>query len=199
MSYAKDDRVPVPGAAPVLLQLVPSCLARRVRESCPGGGGAWQGSADDRAWRKGFVSLEVMNPQGCARVGPVPAWVNRSAHNGAWQLAAKLPADSPTRADVRWPDGSISLVPLITAANAYAEFSKPADLHRGGVPGQGMPPAPCDRGRTGRGVTGDQPRHDPGARMAVHLRGSSRGTSTWRSPPRPSPPVPSGCRGISKR
>ncbi|WP_440105011.1 hypothetical protein, partial [Streptosporangium sp. H16] len=40
----------------------------------------WQGSAADRAWREGFVSLEVMNPQGWARVGPIPAWVNRSAH-----------------------------------------------------------------------------------------------------------------------
>ncbi len=88
----------------------------------------WQGSADDRAWREGFVSLEAMNPQGWARVGHVPAWANRSAHNGAWQLAAELPVDSPTRADVRWPDGSVTQVPLIAAASAYADFSKPADL-----------------------------------------------------------------------
>ncbi|MEU7900086.1 hypothetical protein AB0B45_45555 [Nonomuraea sp. NPDC049152] len=88
----------------------------------------WQGSADDRAWREGFVALEVLNPQGWGRVGDIPAWVNRSDHNGAWHLAAKLPVDSPVRGAVRWPDGSVSQVPLVTAAAAYAEFSEPADL-----------------------------------------------------------------------
>ncbi|MBB3730369.1 hypothetical protein [Nonomuraea dietziae] len=88
----------------------------------------WQGSADDHAWRKGFVALEVLNPQGWNHVSQSPAWVNRSSHNGAWRLAAKLPANSPHRADVRWPDGEVSQVPLISAASAYEEFSKPADL-----------------------------------------------------------------------
>lgn len=88
----------------------------------------WQGSDDDRAWRKGFVALEVLNPHGWNHVGRIPAWVNRSSHNGAWRLAADLPAGSPARADVQWPDGEVSQVPLITAASAYAEFSKPAGL-----------------------------------------------------------------------
>ncbi|RVX38377.1 hypothetical protein EDD27_0677 [Nonomuraea polychroma] len=88
----------------------------------------WQGSADDHAWRKGFVALEVLNPHGWNHVRRIPAWVNRSSHNGAWQLAAKLPTDAPHRADVRWPDGEVSQVPLISAARAYEEFSKSADL-----------------------------------------------------------------------
>jgi hypothetical protein len=100
----------------------------------------WQGSADDRAWREGFVPLEVMNPQGWARVGSVPAWVNISAHNGAWQLAAELPADSPARADVRWPDGKVSQVPLITAASAYAEFNVPANFIEEECPAKGCRP-----------------------------------------------------------
>jgi hypothetical protein len=97
----------------------------------------WQGSADDRAWREGFVALEVLNPHGWARVGRIPAWVNRSSHNGAWRLAAKLPADSPARGDVRWPDGKVSQVPLITAARAYAEFSKAAGLIEEECPAKG--------------------------------------------------------------
>ncbi|GAA3000053.1 hypothetical protein GCM10017559_21180 [Streptosporangium longisporum] len=100
----------------------------------------WQGSSADRAWRKGFVSLEVMNPRGWARVGPIPAWANRSAHNGAWQLATTLPADSPTRANVHWPDGSVSQVPLVTTANAYAEFSEPADFIEEECPAKGCRP-----------------------------------------------------------
>ncbi|WP_152990714.1 hypothetical protein [Sphaerimonospora mesophila] len=100
----------------------------------------WQGSADDRAWREGFVPLEAMNPRGWARVGRVPHWVNISAHNGAWQLATKLPANSPTHADVRWPDGSASQVPLITAASAYTEFSKPADFIEEDCPTKGCRP-----------------------------------------------------------
>lgn len=97
----------------------------------------WQGSADDRAWREGFVALEVLNPHGWNHVRQIPAWVNRSSHNGAWRLAAKLPADSPGDADVRWPDGEVSQVPLITAASAYAEFSKPADLIEEECPAKG--------------------------------------------------------------
>ncbi|MET7337134.1 hypothetical protein [Nonomuraea sp. NPDC005650] len=100
----------------------------------------WQGSADDRDWRGGFVALEVLNPRGWARVGSVPAWVNRSAHNGAWRLAAELPAESPRRADVRWPDGEVSQVPLITAASAYAEFSEPAGLIEEECPAKGCRP-----------------------------------------------------------
>ncbi|MGW4964299.1 hypothetical protein ACWEPL_44380 [Nonomuraea sp. NPDC004186] len=97
---------------------------RRAREVAE----RWQGSADDRAWRKGFVALEVLNPQGWNHVRRIPAWVNRSSHNGAWRLAARLPTGSPARAEVRWPDGEVSQVPLITAERAYAEFSKPAGL-----------------------------------------------------------------------
>ncbi|MCA2229993.1 hypothetical protein [Nonomuraea aurantiaca] len=100
----------------------------------------WQGSADDRAWREGFVALEVLNPHGWNHVSRIPAWVNRSSHNGAWRLAAKLPTDSPDRADVRWPDGEVSQVPLITAASAYEKFSKPADLIEEECPAKGCRP-----------------------------------------------------------
>ncbi|WP_433418615.1 hypothetical protein ACQP1V_03150 [Microtetraspora malaysiensis] len=110
----------------------------------------WQGSADDRAWRKGFVALEVLNPQGWAHVGRIPAWVNRSSHNGAWRLAAKLPKDSPDRADVRWPDGEVSQVPLITAASAYAEFSKPAGLIEEECPAKGCRPLRVTGARMGK-------------------------------------------------
>jgi hypothetical protein len=110
----------------------------------------WQGSADDRAWREGFVALEVLNPQGWARVGRIPAWVNRSAHNGAWRLAAELPADSPGRAEVRWPDGEVSQVPLITAARAYAEFSKPAGLIEEECPAKGCRPLRVTGARLGK-------------------------------------------------
>ncbi|MEV0144673.1 MULTISPECIES: hypothetical protein [unclassified Nonomuraea] len=109
---------------------------RRAREVAE----RWQGSAEDRAWREGFVALEVLNPYGWARVGDIPAWVNRSSHNGAWRLAAKLPAGSPARADVRWPDGEVTQVPLITAARAYAEFSKPAGLIEEECPAKGCRP-----------------------------------------------------------
>ncbi|MFE3452779.1 hypothetical protein ACFXJ8_28025 [Nonomuraea sp. NPDC059194] len=106
---------------------------RRAREVAE----RWQGSADDHAWRKGFVALEVLNPRGWNHVRQIPAWVNRSSHNGAWRLAAKLPKNFPDRADVRWPDGEVSQVPLITAASAYGEFSKPADLIEEECPAQG--------------------------------------------------------------
>ncbi|MEU0483294.1 hypothetical protein ABZ260_29420 [Streptosporangium sp. NPDC006013] len=110
----------------------------------------WQGSADDRAWRKGFVALEVLNPQGWAHVGRIPAWVNRSSHNGAWRLAAKLPEDSPDRADVRWPDGEVSQAPLITAASAYAEFSRPANLIEEECPAKGCRPLRVTGARLGK-------------------------------------------------
>lgn len=109
---------------------------RRAREVAE----RWQGSADDHAWRKGFVALEVLNPQGWNHVRRIPAWVNRSSHNGAWRLAAKLPTGSPGRADVRWPDGEVSQVSLITAASAYEEFSKPADLIEEECPAKGCRP-----------------------------------------------------------
>ncbi|MEU0564639.1 hypothetical protein ABZ297_04450 [Nonomuraea sp. NPDC005983] len=110
----------------------------------------WQGSADDRAWRKGFVALEVLNPQGWAHVGRIPAWVNRSSHNGAWRLAAKLPANSPGDADVRWPDGEVSQVPLISAASAYEDFSKPADLIEEECPAKGCRPLRVTGARLGK-------------------------------------------------
>ncbi|TDC06650.1 hypothetical protein E1267_15725 [Nonomuraea longispora] len=97
----------------------------------------WQGSADDRAWRQGFVALEVLNPRGWNHVGRVPAWVNRSSHNGAWRLAAELPTDPPADAEVRWPDGAVSQVPLIAAASAYEEFSEPAGLVEEQCPAKG--------------------------------------------------------------
>lgn len=102
----------------------PDAFETRAREVAE----RWHGSADDRAWRKGFVALEVLNPYGWKYVSRIPSWVNLSSHNGAWRLDTELPVDSPAHADVRWPDGEVSQVPLITAARAYEEFSKPADL-----------------------------------------------------------------------
>ncbi|MFI9574597.1 hypothetical protein ACIG5D_24465 [Microbispora rosea] len=83
-------------------------------------------------------------------MGPIPAWVNRSAHNGAWRLAVELPEDSPDRADVRWPDGEVSQVPLVTAASAYAEFSKPAGLIEEECPAKGCRPLRVTGARRGR-------------------------------------------------
>ncbi|MEV0165068.1 hypothetical protein [Nonomuraea fuscirosea] len=100
----------------------------------------WQGSADDRAWRNGFVALEVLNPRGWNHARRVPAWVNRSSHNGAWRLATQLPTGSPTRADVRWPDGEVSPVPVVSAVRAYAEFSGPADPIEEECPAKGCRP-----------------------------------------------------------
>jgi hypothetical protein len=114
----------------------PDEFERRTREVA----GRWQSSADDHAWREGFVALEVLNPHGWNHVRQIPAWVHRSSHNGAWRLTAKLPKDSPDRADVRWPDGEVSQVPLITAASAYEEFSKPADLIEEECPAKGCRP-----------------------------------------------------------
>ncbi|MEV0169211.1 hypothetical protein [Nonomuraea fuscirosea] len=110
----------------------------------------WQGSADDRAWREGFVALEVLNPHGWNHVSRVPAWVNRSSHNGAWRLAAKLPTASPDRADVRWADGEVSQVPLITAASAYEKFSNPADLIEEECPAKGCRPLRVTRAELGK-------------------------------------------------
>ncbi len=110
----------------------------------------WQGSADDRAWREGFVALEVLNPQGWKYVPRIPSWVNLSSHNGVWRLATELPADSPGHAEVRWPDGEVSQVPVITAARAYAEFSKPADLIEEACPAAGCRPLRVTGAKLGR-------------------------------------------------
>ncbi|MFD9948124.1 hypothetical protein ACFWYW_55140 [Nonomuraea sp. NPDC059023] len=119
---------------------------RRAREVAQ----RWHGSADDRAWRTGFVALEVLNPQGWNHVRQIPAWVNRSAHNGVWQLAAELPKASPERADVRWPDGEVSQVPLISAASAYAQFSRPAKLIEEDCPARGCRPLRVIGARLGK-------------------------------------------------
>ncbi|MFI6740680.1 hypothetical protein ACIBI9_47825 [Nonomuraea sp. NPDC050451] len=98
----------------------------------------WDGSAADRAWRSGLVPLGGLQDRG-GWTDP-PAWVTRSTHNGVWKLAAELPADPLTDARVRWPDGSVSAVPLVTAADAYAEFSKPADFVEEECPAKGCRP-----------------------------------------------------------
>src|SRR5437868_12349464 len=98
----------------------------------------WQGSADDRAWREGFVLLEAMNPQGWR--ADMLAWVNRSAQNGKWLLETELPARTPAPVVVRWPDGSVLKVPLVTPASAYAEFSRPADFIEEECPAEGCSP-----------------------------------------------------------
>ncbi|MFC7641141.1 hypothetical protein ACFQX6_09215 [Streptosporangium lutulentum] len=54
--------------------------------------------------------------------------------------ASELPADSPARADLRWPDGKVSQVPLITAASAYAEFGKSASFIEEECPARGCRP-----------------------------------------------------------
>lgn len=41
---------------------------------------------------------------------------------------------------MRWPDGSVSAVPVVTAASAYAEFSKPAALIEEECPAKGCRP-----------------------------------------------------------
>ncbi|MFI7229774.1 hypothetical protein ACIBO5_41710 [Nonomuraea angiospora] len=148
------------------MRRVIACLSLMLLLSSCGGGGSpgaaefdrrarevaerWQGSAEDRAWRDGFVALEVLNPHGWNHVRQIPAWVNRSSHNGAWRLAARLPADSPARAEVRWPDGEVSQVPIITAERAYAEFSKPADLIEEECPAKGCRPLRVTGARLGR-------------------------------------------------
>ncbi|WP_030453561.1 hypothetical protein [Herbidospora cretacea] len=96
----------------------------------------WQGSADDRAWRTGFVPLGVLNPYGWI-TGRLPYWAARSAHNKAWRLAVTLPAQVPSPAPVRWPDGSVSHVPLVSAAAAYAEVTGGSHLIEDPCPAKG--------------------------------------------------------------
>jgi hypothetical protein len=86
----------------------------------------WRGSEIDRAWRDGFVPLGGLDiaPEWLHR----PDWVGVSKTNGAWALDVDLPAGSPAGTSLRWPDGSTMTVPLITAATAYAELSKPDDF-----------------------------------------------------------------------
>jgi hypothetical protein len=86
----------------------------------------WQGSPIDQAWREGFVPLAGLEV--VPRWERVPAWAALSLHNGAWDLGAELPAGSPARMPLHWPDGAVSEVPLITAATAYARLGKPADF-----------------------------------------------------------------------
>nr|WP_062332137.1 hypothetical protein [Herbidospora sakaeratensis] len=96
----------------------------------------WQGSADDRAWRTGFVPLGVLNPYGWI-TGRLPSWANRSAHNKAWRLAVTPPSQAPSPAPVRWPDGTVSHVPLVSAAAAYAEVSGSSHLIEDPCPAKG--------------------------------------------------------------
>ncbi|WP_344856159.1 hypothetical protein [Planomonospora alba] len=98
--------------------------------------GRWHGSAADRAWREGFVPLE--HPEAASDWKRLPAWANRSDHNGAWSLDVDLPAETPPARRLQWPDGSALTVPLVTAAQAYAEVSKPAGLIE-----DDCPPAGC--------------------------------------------------------
>ncbi|MEV0521620.1 hypothetical protein [Nonomuraea sp. NPDC050405] len=98
----------------------------------------WNGSADDRAWREGLVALEEL-PSG-REWDRVPAWASLSAHNGVWEPATDLPADSPARTRLRWPDGSALDVPLVSAASAYASFSRPAAFIEEECPAKGCRP-----------------------------------------------------------
>ncbi|WP_062347737.1 hypothetical protein [Herbidospora yilanensis] len=100
----------------------------------------WQGSAADRAWRTGFVPLEVLNPQGWARVGRVPHWAGQSAHNRIWRLATTLPTRAPSPAAVRWPDGSVSHLPLVSAAAEYTKFAGATHLIEDPCPARGCRP-----------------------------------------------------------
>ncbi|GAA3510339.1 hypothetical protein FHR32_003450 [Streptosporangium album] len=110
----------------------------------------WRGSEIDRAWRDGFVPLAGLD------IAPewlhIPDWVGVSKTNGAWALDVDLPAESPTSTQLRWPDGSTMTVPLITAATAYVELSKPDDFIE-----EDCPPDGCTTLR----VTGAEPSDVP--------------------------------------
>ncbi|MFI6455862.1 hypothetical protein ACIBF6_30380 [Streptosporangium amethystogenes] len=97
----------------------------------------WHGSDADRTWREGFVPLRGLN---VAQRQPMPAWVRVSEHNGTFALDTDLPTDSPSSARLRWPGGSTLTVPLVTAATAYAELSKPADFIEEECPPKGCIP-----------------------------------------------------------
>ncbi|MEU8361055.1 hypothetical protein AB0C27_34065 [Nonomuraea sp. NPDC048882] len=62
-------------------------------------------------------------------------------------------------------------MPLITAASAYAEFSKPDDLIEDECPAKGCRPLRVPGARLGKSPTGDQPRHDPGAAWLFTVEG----------------------------
>jgi hypothetical protein len=98
----------------------------------------WDGSAGDRAWRSGFVLLGGLQDRG-GWTDP-PLWVTLSTENSVWKLAAELPAGPLADAPVRWPDGSVSEVPLVTAIDAYAEFTRPADFIEEECPAKGCRP-----------------------------------------------------------
>ncbi|MEV6033012.1 hypothetical protein AB0L65_17780 [Nonomuraea sp. NPDC052116] len=98
----------------------------------------WDGSAGDRAWRSGFVLLGRLQDRG-GWTDP-PLWVTLSTENSVWKLATELPAGPLADAPVRWPDGSVSEVPLVTAIDAYAEFTRPADFIEEECPAKGCRP-----------------------------------------------------------
>ncbi|MFF4776488.1 hypothetical protein ACFY05_26865 [Microtetraspora fusca] len=86
----------------------------------------WHGSKDDLAWRTGFVPLE--GPDIPPPLQRIPDWAPLSVHNGAWALDVALSGEAPRGAQLSWPDGSTLTVPLVAAATAYAELSRPADF-----------------------------------------------------------------------
>ncbi|AWS44888.1 hypothetical protein [Streptosporangium sp. 'caverna'] len=110
----------------------------------------WRGSEMDRAWRDGFVPLNGLDVE--PEWMGMPGWVGVSKTNGAWALDVDLPTGSPAGTRLRWPDGSTLTVPLITAAAAYAERSKPDDFVE-----EDCPPGGCTTLR----VTGAELRDIP--------------------------------------
>ncbi|MEV6863679.1 hypothetical protein AB0M44_22065 [Streptosporangium subroseum] len=110
----------------------------------------WRGSEIDRAWREGFVPLDGLDVE--PEWMGMPDWVGVSKTNGTWALDVDLPTGSPTSTQLRWPDGSTLTVPLITAATAYAERSKPDDFVE-----EDCPPGGCTTLR----VTGAELRDIP--------------------------------------
>ncbi|MFB9721950.1 hypothetical protein [Planobispora longispora] len=96
----------------------------------------WHGSEADRAWRTGLVPLEGLGRE----PRKMPDRVRVAEHNGVWKLGIELPGGPPASGEVRWPDGSALTVPLISAATAYAEVSKPPDLVEEECPAEGCTP-----------------------------------------------------------
>ncbi|NRQ38502.1 hypothetical protein HII36_42750 [Nonomuraea sp. NN258] len=134
------------GCIPALGEGAKDTFESRAREVAA----RWAGSADDHAWRDGFVVLGALNPYGWAHVRSVPAWANLSAHHGVWRLATALPSTAPPDAEVRWPDGRVSRLPLISAARAYREFHEPADPIEEECPAGGCRPLRVTGARLGR-------------------------------------------------
>jgi hypothetical protein len=107
----------------------------------------WQGSADDRAWRTGFVPLNGL------QVGRerIPAWAALSEHNGVWSLETGLPVASAATT-LKWPDGAVSQVPVVSATEAYRLLSEPAEFIDEECPKKGCRPL-----RVTRVALGDAP------------------------------------------